>query len=50
MKEKMEANGGPPPLGLHVLMQQTTPAKVKNLADNIAAGILAPVEIVVQKS
>ena len=50
MQEKIRANGGPPPLGLHVLMQDSTPVKLKNLVDSIAAGLIAPVEIIGQKS
>jgi ubiquinone/menaquinone biosynthesis C-methylase UbiE len=50
MQEKVKANGGPPPLGLHTLMQDSTPVKLKNLVDSIAAGLIAPVEIIGQKS
>lgn len=50
MKAKTEANGGPPPLGLHTLMQQTTPVKLKNMVESIAAGLIAPVEIILQKA
>ncbi|MDH4188581.1 MAG: class I SAM-dependent methyltransferase [Betaproteobacteria bacterium] len=49
MKAKTEANGGPPPLGLHTLMQATTPAKIKNLVENVSAGLLAPVEMIARK-
>lgn len=49
LKAKTEANGGPAPLGLHTLMQGTTPAKIKNMIDNIAADIISPNEIIVQK-
>jgi ubiquinone/menaquinone biosynthesis C-methylase UbiE len=49
MKAKVEANGGPPPLGLHVLMQESTAIKIKNMVENITAGLIAPVEIIVQK-
>ena len=49
MKAKTEANGGPPPIGLHLLMQDSTPVKVKNMVDNIAAGMIAPVEIIARK-
>lgn len=43
------AAGGPPPLGLHVLMGKSTPAKVQNMIDNISKGRIAPVEIVGRK-
>ncbi|QWV09090.1 methyltransferase domain-containing protein [Ruegeria pomeroyi] len=47
--EKMKkANAGqksPPPLGLHVLMQQTTAEKIPNMIANLQAGRIKPVEI-----
>jgi ubiquinone/menaquinone biosynthesis C-methylase UbiE len=49
LKAKAEAHGGPPPIGLHLLMQDSTPVKVKNMVDNIVAGIIAPVEIIARK-
>ncbi|HKI55191.1 MAG TPA: class I SAM-dependent methyltransferase [Anaerolineales bacterium] len=49
MRAKNEANGGPPPLGLHTLMKESTPAKLKNMVDSIAADYIAPVEIIAQK-
>lgn len=49
LKAKTEANGGPAPLGLHTLMQETTPAKIKNMIDNIAADLITPNEMIVQK-
>ncbi len=50
MRAKTEANGGPPPLGLHTLMRESTAVKVKNMIDNIAADLIAPVEIIALKS
>jgi ubiquinone/menaquinone biosynthesis C-methylase UbiE len=49
LKAKIAAAGGPPPLGLHVLMGATAPVKVKNMLANISAGLIAPVEIVARK-
>jgi ubiquinone/menaquinone biosynthesis C-methylase UbiE len=49
MREKTEAGGGPPPLGLHTLMQETTGVKLKNMVDNIVAGLVAPVEMIALK-
>ncbi len=46
---KTEAHGGPPPLGTHILMGESSAVKSKNLLENITAGHLAPVEIVAQK-
>ena len=37
--------GGPPPLGLHLLMGNTAPEKVKNMIENISQNLLAPVEL-----
>lgn len=44
-----EANGGPPALGLHTLMQETTGAKVSNMIANIKRGLIAPVELIARK-
>lgn len=49
MKARTEANGGPPPLGLHTLMQESTPIKLKNMVDNIQADLIAPVEMIARK-
>ncbi|OGN96270.1 MAG: methyltransferase [Chloroflexi bacterium RBG_13_50_21] len=49
MRAKTEANGGPAPLGLHTLMKESTPIKLKNMLDSIAAGTIAPVEIIAKK-
>lgn len=49
LRAKTAAAGGPPPLGLHVLMGKTTPDKVQNMIDNIAKGRIAPVELIARK-
>lgn len=49
LREKVEASGGPPPLGLHTLMQESTPTKIKNMIDNITEGYIAPFEIIARK-
>ncbi len=49
MMQKLKTSGGPPAIGLHILMQDTTPAKVKNMIDNIANSLIAPVEIIACK-
>lgn len=41
---------GTPPLGLHNLMQESTPVKISNMVRNIQAGLIAPVEIIARKS
>jgi ubiquinone/menaquinone biosynthesis C-methylase UbiE len=42
-------SGGPPPLGLHTLMQASTAAKIKNMISNISGELLAPVELIARK-
>jgi ubiquinone/menaquinone biosynthesis C-methylase UbiE len=49
IRAKTETNGDPLPLGLHILMQESTAEKIKNMIDNIAIGYIAPVEIIAQK-
>jgi len=49
LREKLEASGGPPPLGLHTLMKESTPVKISNMIDNIRMGYIAPVEIIAVK-
>ena len=49
LREKNAAGGGPPPLGLHTLMRESTPVKVNNMIDNITADYIAPVEIIAKK-
>lgn len=49
LRAKTEASGGPPPLGLHTLMQESTLTKVGNMIANISNGTIAPVEIIVRK-
>lgn len=49
MRKRSTANSIPPPLGLHVLMAASTPVKVKNMIENLVAGLIAPVEIIARK-
>jgi SAM-dependent methyltransferase len=49
LQAKTAAAGGPPPLGLHVLMGKNTPEKVQNMIDNISTGRVAPVELIARK-
>lgn len=49
LRANTTAAGGPPPLGLHILMGKNTPDKVKNMIENISAGRIAPVELIAQK-
>jgi ubiquinone/menaquinone biosynthesis C-methylase UbiE len=50
MKAKAEEMGGPPPLGLHTLMQASAPAKLQNMIKGVAEGHIAPVRIVCKKA
>jgi len=49
LRAKTEASGGPPPLGLHTLMQESTTEKIKNMINNISEGYIAPVEVIARK-
>jgi SAM-dependent methyltransferase len=40
------AAGAPSPLGLHIVMGASAAQKVKNMAADIAAGLIAPVELI----
>jgi ubiquinone/menaquinone biosynthesis C-methylase UbiE len=48
MAERMRAASGPPPLGIHLLMVDSAPAKIANMVANIQAGRIAPVEMVLR--
>lgn len=50
MKAASEAGNGPPPLGLHVLMQQSTAEKIPNMVANLMAGRISPVEMIATKA
>ncbi len=49
MRKQSANNGGPPPLGLHIILGQDAPLKIANMVDAIAAGTIAPVEIICRK-
>ncbi|MGE0821852.1 MAG: class I SAM-dependent methyltransferase [Candidatus Binatia bacterium] len=49
LRAKTSAAGGPPPLGLHILMGASAPTKVQNMIANVAAGRLAPVELIARR-
>ena len=50
LKRRIAAAGGPPPLGLHILMGETAPAKFGNMVEHVVAGRIAPVEIIARKA
>jgi ubiquinone/menaquinone biosynthesis C-methylase UbiE len=49
LRARNAAAGGPPPLGLHLLMGRNTPDKVANMIANISKGFIAPVEMIAHK-
>ncbi len=46
LRAKSAAVGGPPPLGLHILMGRNSPDKVQNMIQNISSGSIGPVELI----
>ncbi len=46
IKRRSADGGGPPPLGLHVLIGSEAPEKIAHMIGAISEGIVAPVEIV----
>jgi ubiquinone/menaquinone biosynthesis C-methylase UbiE len=50
LRARTAAAGGPPPLGLHILMGRNTPDKVRNMIANISTDRIAPVEMIARKS
>ena len=49
MRAQLAAAGGPPALGLHLLMGASTGARMQNIISGVSAGLVAPVEFIVQK-
>ena len=49
LRAKNAAAGGPPPLGLHLLMGRNTPDKVANTIANVSKGLIAPIEMIAYK-
>jgi SAM-dependent methyltransferase len=48
-RRRMEAADGAPSLGVHIAMGDSAAVKISNMVENIAAGRVAPVEILVSK-
>ena len=46
MRSRAAQSGGPPTLGLHILMGASAPQKVGNMIDNLERGLIAPTEII----
>lgn len=49
LQAKASSAGGPPPLGLHILMGETAPTKVRNMIENISENRVAPFELIAEK-
>jgi len=49
LRSKTESNDGPPALGLHTLMQESTVIKINNMIHNLEKDYVAPVEVVAKK-
>jgi len=49
MRARAAAAGGPPPLGIHLLMGRNAPDKLQNVVRNIAQGCIAPIELIARK-
>ena len=49
LRERMAKAGGPPPLGLHLVMGQDSATKIRNMMANIEQGAIAPVELIVRR-
>ncbi|MDH3414136.1 MAG: methyltransferase domain-containing protein [Gammaproteobacteria bacterium] len=49
LQANASAAGGPPPLGIHILMGKTAPTKVRNMIENISENRIAPVEFIAEK-
>ena len=48
LQARAGSTDGPPPLGLHILMGDTAPVKMKNMIENISRNLVAPVEIIAE--
>ena len=49
LRKRTDVAGGPPPLGLHILLGETAAIKIRNMVDNVTAGRDAPVEMIARK-
>ncbi len=49
IRTKAEGDKALPAMGIHILMQESTTPKIKNMVENILNGWIAPVEIIAQK-
>jgi SAM-dependent methyltransferase len=49
LKARTASAGGPPPLGLHLIMGADAMLKISNMVEAVGAGTLAPVEMICDK-
>jgi SAM-dependent methyltransferase len=49
IRDRSAAAGGPPPLGLHVIMGSDAPQKIANMVEAVTSDILAPLELICAK-
>lgn len=49
IRARSAAAGGPPPLGLHLVMGQDAPVKIGNVMEGLKAGRLGPCEVIARK-
>jgi SAM-dependent methyltransferase len=50
LRARMTEAGGPPPLGLHLVMGADSRLKIGNMMANIELGVIAPVELIARRS
>jgi SAM-dependent methyltransferase len=50
LRARMAQTGGPPPLGLHLVMGPDAAVKIGNMIANIEAGSIAPVELIARRA
>jgi ubiquinone/menaquinone biosynthesis C-methylase UbiE len=49
VQASLAEGGGPPPLGIHLLMGEDAPQKLGAVVDNLDRGVIAPVEIICRR-
>ena len=49
LRARASRTGGPPPLGLHIVMGERQAEKIRNLVADITQRVLAPVELIARK-
>ena len=49
LQARTGSTGGPQPLGLHILMGDTAPEKIRNMIGNVSQNLIAPVELIAER-